>query len=95
MDEKIDVHGAAAGHEGRYTNHFQVGFNAFEFVLDFGQAYEDAPGEMRHTRIVTGPAYAKAFAALLLESLHSYEKTYGSIPEVGPGTPARPGEDHA
>jgi hypothetical protein len=26
--------------EGRYANYFQIGHNAFEFIIDFGQGYE-------------------------------------------------------
>jgi hypothetical protein len=68
--------------EGRYSNHFKVGFNSFEFILDFGQAYEGAAADLRHTRLITGPAYAKALAQLLLDSLAAYEETYGKIPEI-------------
>jgi hypothetical protein len=65
--------------EGRYTNYFEVGHNAFEFLLDFGQSYL-ADGEPRlHTRIVTSPAYAKALFELLQESLERYEQTFGII----------------
>ena len=68
-------------HEGHYSNHFKVGFNSFEFILDFGQAYDEgAPAH--HTRIVTGPAYAKALANLLRDSLAAYERSYGPIPEI-------------
>jgi len=69
--------------QGVYTNHFQVGFNAFEFVIDFGQAYEDTVVESSHTRIITGPAYAKALTTLLLQSLASYEASFGTIPDAG------------
>ena len=75
--------GGGAERQGVYTNHFKVGFNAFEFVIDFGQAYEDAAYEIAHTRIVTGPAYAKALASLLLQSLASYEASFGRIPDAG------------
>lgn len=68
--------------EGRYTNYFKIGFNSFEFILDLGQAYEGGAGEVLHTRIVTGPAYAKALARLLTESLAAYERTCGPIPEI-------------
>jgi hypothetical protein len=73
--------------EGRYSNHFKIGFNSFEFILDFGQAYEGAPAGLHHTRLITGPAYAKALAHLLLDSLAAYEQSYGTIPEIGPRNP--------
>jgi len=75
-------------HEGRYSNYFKVGFNPFEFILDFGQAYESAPVPPHHTRIVTGPAYAKGLAHLLLESLAAYEETHGTIPDIATPDPS-------
>ena len=68
--------------EGHYSNYFKVGFNSFEFILDFGQAYEGVAPAPMHTRIVTGPAYAKALARLLRESLAAYERAHGTIPEI-------------
>jgi hypothetical protein len=68
--------------EGKYTNFFTVGFNSVEFVLDFGQAYDDSARELRHTRIVTTPAYAQALAELLIQSLTAYEQAHGRIPRL-------------
>ena len=68
--------------EGRYSNHFRVGFNSFEFILDFGQVYEGVAAERHHTRLITGPAYAKVLAHLLLDSLAAYEQTHGTIPDI-------------
>jgi Protein of unknown function (DUF3467) len=73
--------------EGRYSNHFKVGFNSFEFILDFGQAYEGVAAELHHTRLITAPAYTKALAQLLFDSLAAYEQTYGTIPEIAPRDP--------
>jgi hypothetical protein len=28
--------------EGEYANYFKVGYNAFEFILDFGQFYSES-----------------------------------------------------
>jgi hypothetical protein len=67
------------GVEGKYANYFQIGHNAFEFVLDFGQLYADGRREQMHTRIVTGPSYAKEFLQLLEESVEQYEETFGPI----------------
>lgn len=39
----------------RYANYFEIGHNAAEFVLDFGQAYSPAKERRLHTRIVTSP----------------------------------------
>lgn len=68
------------GQEGRYANYFNVGHNAFEVVLAFGQFYEGNVKPQLHTKIVTSPAYAKTFLELLRDSLEQYEKAYGAIP---------------
>jgi hypothetical protein len=39
--------------EGKYANYFKVGYNAFEFVIDFGQCYSDDEEAQLHTRIIT------------------------------------------
>jgi len=68
--------------EGRYANGFQIGHNAFEFLLDFGQLSLDDPQVQFHTRIITGPAYAKVLSGILRESIDRYEQTFGVIPNV-------------
>ncbi len=65
--------------EGRYANYFEVGHNAFEFLLDFGQCYPDHQHVRLHTRIVTSPIYAKVLLETLRESLDRYEQTFGTI----------------
>lgn len=70
--------------EGRYANCFEVGHNAFEFVLDFGQKYDDADAGTTHTRIVTSPTYAKALLQTLAESLQRYESDFGPLGAAGP-----------
>ena len=64
---------------GRYANYFKVGYNAFEFVLEFGQSQEGVMQESIHSRIVTAPAYAKALMKTLGESITRYEKDFGTI----------------
>ena len=68
--------------EGRYANAFQVGHSAFEFLLDFGQVSPESEQVQFHTRIITGPVYAKAFLETLRESIERYEQTFGAIPRV-------------
>jgi hypothetical protein len=80
MEHDADGSRHAGQLEGRYANDFQVGHNAFEFVLDFGQRYHDRPEELWHTRIVTGPVYALAFLETLRASIDEYQQTYGAIP---------------
>lgn len=65
--------------EGRYANDFQVGHNAFEVVLDFGQRYGSGVPSPVHTRIITSPAYAKAFLETLTSSIALYESEFGTI----------------
>ena len=67
--------------EGRYANNFQVGHNAFEFVLDFGQLYPENTAARFHTRIITGPAYAKVLSETLQGAIEQYERTFGTIPK--------------
>lgn len=67
--------------EGRYANAFHVGHNAFEFLLDFGQSIPEYEQPQIHTRIITAPVYAKAFAAVLSEAISKYEAAFGAIPK--------------
>ena len=59
--------------KGAYANHFHVGYNAFEFILDFGFASPEEPEPKMHTRIITSPMLVGAFAGLLEQSLREYE----------------------
>jgi hypothetical protein len=64
-----------------YANYLQVGYNAVEFVLVFGE-YRRAESVPRfHAEIVTSPIYAKAFLQLLEASVRKYEAEYGPLPE--------------
>ena len=65
----------------RYANHFEVGQNAAEFVLDFGQLYSESEAVQIHTRIVTSPLYVKALLRLLEDSIKRHEQTWGEIYE--------------
>lgn len=75
--------------EGRYANYFQVGYNAFEFLLDFGQHYLEGRPTHFHTRIITGPAYVKWLSETLRKSIVEYEQTWGNVavedPQEGSG----------
>lgn len=66
--------------EGRYANYFKIGYNAVEFLLDFGQLYPEGKEAGLHTRIITSPIYAKALLELLRESINRHEQTFGVIP---------------
>jgi hypothetical protein len=65
--------------EGRYANYFKVGYNAFEFVIDFGQSYSENDRSEICARIVTGPAYAKDLLNTLQSAIDRYEHNYGVI----------------
>ncbi len=65
--------------EGRYSNYFEVGHNKFEFVIDFGQFYNDDKEVRMHTRIITNPAYLKTLLELLSNSKEEYEQKYGVL----------------
>lgn len=82
---------ASAPPAAAYANHFEVGFNAFEFLLDFGQDYGGAPDSPeRLARVVTAPAYAKVFSRLLARSVGDWEAAYGALvlPPAEPEGPA-------
>lgn len=78
----------------RYANAFNIGHNAFEFVLEFGQQLSEEEDAAMHTRIVTHPTYAKALYASLGDSLLRYESEFGwsgrALPdERAPDTPEK------
>jgi len=65
--------------EGRYANHLEVGHNAQDLVMDFGQVFEDEQPLM-HTRIVTHPTFARQMVEVLRQSLDRHEKLHGREP---------------
>ena len=65
--------------QGQYANYLKVGYNAFEFLLDFGQLHSESLEPRIHTRIITGPAYAKAMLVVLRDSIARYEQAFGVI----------------
>jgi hypothetical protein len=65
--------------EGKYANYFKVGHNAFEFILDFGQLFAETSQEKLHTRIITGPVYARELLYVLRDAVEKYEDTFGEI----------------
>jgi hypothetical protein len=65
--------------EGKYANYFEIGHNAFEFLLDFGQKYSGSLEGRIHARIITGPSYAKELMRVLMKSIEQYEQTFGTI----------------
>lgn len=80
MRQKAQGQGNGDLLEGRYANYFEVGHNAFEFLVDFGQLYFEAPEGRMHTRIVTSPIFAKRLAEVLNRALSQYEQIHGPVP---------------
>lgn len=66
---------------GQFSNYFQIGHNAFEFLFDFGQCYLDSDQAQFHTRIITSPAYARALLEILQDAIARYESAFGIIPD--------------
>ena len=64
------------GIEGRYANYFEIGFNAFEFVFDFGQHFSESDEAELYTRIITNPSTAREMLATLRESIDEYEENF-------------------
>ncbi|MCF6150046.1 MAG: DUF3467 domain-containing protein [Candidatus Kuenenia sp.] len=67
--------------EGQYANCFQIGQNEFEFVLDFGQSYDEGGKENFHTRIVCNPYFVKVLLKLLQKSVKEHEETFEELEE--------------
>ena len=65
--------------EARYVNYFEVGHSAFEFIVDFGQYQPEQNSARMHTRIATGPVYAKLLAELLRGAVERFEEQHGAI----------------
>lgn len=72
----------------RYANYFEIGHNAFEFVIDAGQVEPDSGDIQLHSRVVVGPTHAKLFARLLAGAVAQFETVNGQIPDVIDEDPA-------
>jgi uncharacterized protein DUF3467 len=57
---------------GRYANFFQIGHNAFEFLIEFGQQ----DGGI-HTRIDVSPRHAQILSDLLTKTLREHDDIFG------------------
>jgi len=84
MTENLPADNLDEAREGRYANHFYVGHNAFEVILQFGQFYEGNRQPVMHTKIVTSPAYAENLMQVLGQTLAKYKSTFGAIPKGCP-----------
>ena len=79
MNYEGDTFEAPVQLDGRYTNYFKVGHNAFEFLLDFGQFFPENMNAHVHTRIITSPKCAKFLLESLRESIDRYENAFEAI----------------
>jgi hypothetical protein len=73
--------------KAKYANFFKVGYNAYEFIIDFCQYYcsngccsETEKAELCQ-RLITSPAFAKTLLKVMQQSVKEYEKTFGTIAE--------------
>ena len=78
--------------DGCYANYFQIGFNACEFICDFGQFYPETETIRFHTRIITTPTYMKNLIEVLQESFREYQRQYESPTTLPIQTASHPGE---
>ena len=65
-----------------YANYFEVGHNAFEFLIDFGQIDPCSGGFQIGSRIVVGPTHAKLLSKLLSRAVNQFETQFEHIPEI-------------
>ena len=65
-----------------YANYCEVGFNAYEFLIDFGQFRPEQAAIHVHSRIVSGPVQAKLFARMLSEAIARHEAEHGVIADI-------------
>jgi len=61
----------------RYANWLDVTFSADDFVLDFGQRFDDDGETLRHSGIVATPRSVVAFVDVLTRSLAEHRRRHG------------------
>lgn len=61
----------------RYANWIEIGFTRDEFVIDFGQEFDDADTHP-HTGVVVTPRVAEAFLETLRRSLEAHRRCYAA-----------------
>ncbi len=69
--------------EGRYANYFQIGQNASEFLIEFGQ--QQGGESVFHTRIYISAQQARVLADLMTSTLEQHERIFGKTLRVVPG----------
>lgn len=88
QQQQIDRHTGSSRSPGAmpplacYANYFEVGHNAFEFLIDIGQV-EPQSGDIRFTsRIAISPVHAKLLSELLGAAVAQFESAYHPIPDM-------------
>ncbi len=86
MKDKDDRNRPPGRHikEGHYANFFQIGHNASEFLIEFGQ---QEAGESVHTRIYVSPEHARILANLMTSTLQQHERIFGKTLKIVPREP--------
>lgn len=65
-----------------YANYFEVGHNAFEFLIDAGQVEPQSGDIQLMSRIAVSPVHAKLLATLLNQSIAQFERAHHDIPDI-------------
>lgn len=83
------IRAAVRDPHGQYANYFDVGVNANELVIDFGQFYGRGTQPTVHTRIVMTAAYGRELLAMLTRSMCELDDR-ASLPPPAPQDPDDP-----
>ena len=78
FDHKNKSTGTPKPIKGHYVNYFEIGHNAFEFVLDFSQSFHESEEIELCARIILSPGCAKELCSVLYESIDRYIEKYES-----------------
>jgi len=65
-----------------YANYFEVGHNAFEFLIDAGQIEPNSGVIQVMSRIAVSPVHAKLLAQLLARSIAQFEASHHAIASI-------------
>ncbi len=84
----VDDHSSHRKLIAAYANYFEVGHNAFEFLIDFGQVDPQSGDININSRIAVGPTHAKLFLTLITRAVAQFESEFGLIPELRDDDPS-------
>ncbi len=79
MNDEPEIFLRDGGPEAQYANYFEVGFNAFEFLVGFGQSLSESDPTQVQLRIITSPRHAKTLCDILSAAIDRYEQTFGQL----------------